>query len=96
VMDRETVGRGMLLAGLRLRPPRPRLQHRRQLRLLPFYDAAFPAASSSQEEVQQPRSLSCKAIFRLARRLHGGVRAQHVRRGGQQNPRKSSPRRHAC
>jgi hypothetical protein len=92
-MDRETVGRGMLLAGYAYGFHDPVCNI---VANCAFYDAAFPAASSTQEEVQQPRSLSCKAIFRLARRLHGGVRAQHVRRGGQQNPRKSSPRRHAC
>ncbi|KAM0823040.1 hypothetical protein ACQ4PT_071130 [Festuca glaucescens] len=66
MMDRETVGRharGMVLAGYAygLHDPVWNI-----VANCVFYDAVFPA-SSSQEELQA-MFLSCKAIFRLARR----------------------------
>ncbi|KAM0872586.1 hypothetical protein ACQ4PT_038610 [Festuca glaucescens] len=67
MMDRENVGRharGMVLAGYAygLHDPACNI-----VANCLWYDAVFPA-SSSQEEELQPMFLSCKAIFRLARR----------------------------
>ncbi|KAF6989605.1 hypothetical protein CFC21_006923 [Triticum aestivum] len=66
MMDREIVGRharGMLLAGYAygLHDPVCNI-----LANCLWHDAVFPASSS--QEVRQPMMLSCKAIFRLARR----------------------------